>query len=324
MKRYFLKLTLFLSIFSVLYLAFFFCVDRGLKQSHYLDFTEWNEIYAGEIDAEIIIQGSSRAWRQVDPKIIDSIVGGSTYNLGMDGYQIPMQIARNKIYQQHNDRPTYIIQILDHFSLTRREDLFYVEQFLPYLDDTILKKELLKYKGLSWADYSIPYFRYIGSQETAVVGFMEYIGLKETKSTRYKGFQSENKTWEPEFDIELAANPNGKRANISHEVFEEFDLFLEDSKKQDVEVILVYAPEYYEFQNYIVNRDTVSWLYQQLAIKYDFQYLDYSHDELCLSKENFYNPTHLNKSGAAIFTERLARSIKSIIENRVSRNYPSN
>jgi hypothetical protein len=289
-------------------------VENGLKKSHYLEFNEWNEIYSGKIDADILIQGSSRAWRQVDPRLIDSTIGLNSFNLGMDGYQIPMQIARSKIYRQHNTKPKCIVQILDHFSLTRRSDLFNMEQFLPYLNDTILKKELFRYKGLNYADFVIPYFKYIGSQETAIVGFFESTGLKKSHSTRYKGFESENKTWEPDFDLEKEKNPSGKRANISIQVIREFDAFLEASKKENVEIVLVYSPEYYEFQDYILNRDTVSEIYRALATKYDYSYIDYEMDSLCFDKKYFYNPTHLNSLGAELFSRDLAGKLDSILK----------
>jgi hypothetical protein len=311
MKKYLLKLAVFVTIFLVIAAVFFGVVDYGLRKGRYLDFAQWNEIYEGQINADVLIQGSSRAWRQVDPAIIDSVLGVNSYNLGMDGYQLPMQITRNKIYSAHNTKPKMIIQIVDHFGMWRRPDLFNRAQFLPYLDDTILANELRNYKGLTWPDYSIPYYRYIGSQEVALMGFLEGLSLKTTRSTRYKGFESSDKMWEPAFDVEKKNNPSGKYAPLSYEVYLQFDKYLADCRSRGIMVFLIYSPEFIEFQDYIINRDVISGIYAHLAAKHGFFYIDYKDHQLCSDKQFFYNPTHLNAKGAELFSLDLARLIRT-------------
>lgn len=313
MIRYCKKLFLFLLLFSMTYLLLMYMVDRGLKKSRFLDFQQWNEIFEGRIQADILVLGSSRAWRQVDPAVVDSITGHNSYNLGMDGYHLPMQMKRYEIYSRHNNKPRYIIQILDHFSISRRSDLFNREQFLPYIGDDILAEELQKYKGFNWADYQIPYYCYIGSGEIALAGLLEYLGLKKYASTRYKGYEANEKMWEPDFDKERVENPDGKRAAISRSVYQSYDKFLEKAKQDSIHVILVYAPEYKPFQNYIINRDTVSYLYQQLSQKHGIPYIDFKNHIVCEDKSYFYNPTHLNKKGAELFSLDLSFKLDSII-----------
>jgi len=310
MKKYIVKFTLFTSSFLAIYAVFFYCVEKGLKKSDYLDFEQWNDVYEGSINADILIQGSSRAWRMVDPEIIDSATNLNSYNLGMDGYQIPMQIARYDIYKRHNKKPKIVIHIVDHFSLTRRSDLFNRDQFLPYLNDTILTNELNNYTGFGWGDYNLPYYRYIGSQECALAGLMEFFNIKNFASTRYKGFQSQMKEWENDFDIEQSENPKGKRIDVSSEVCAIFENYLYELNQDKIMTYIVYAPEYRPFQEFIINRDSISNIYSSLASAYNCQYIDYSNHPLCFSKEYFYNPTHLNKIGAQIFSTELAKRIK--------------
>lgn len=312
MKRFVLKIAVFLVVFSLLYLVFFYAVDKGLKSSDYVDYAEWNDIYEGEINAELVIMGSSRAWRQVDPSIIDQKLSTTSFNLGIDGFHFPMQIGKYKVYNEHNRAPEKMIYIVDHFSFDKREDLFNKNQFLPYIEDTLLARYLKTYVGFNWEHYNIPYFQYSGSKEVCLAGFSEFINLRDFKGTKIKGFQAQEKVWEPGFDREKKMNPKGKRTRFSKQVIEDFDKFIGDAKHDGIEIVLVYSPEYYEFQSYTTNRDTIIGLYELIAGRHDIPFLDYSDHKLCYSKDYFYNPTHLNKVGATKFTEDLAERLKDM------------
>lgn len=60
-------------------------ITTGLKKSKSYYFVDWNRIYGGKIDADIIINGNSKAYHHISPKIIDSVTRLNSYNLGLDG-----------------------------------------------------------------------------------------------------------------------------------------------------------------------------------------------------------------------------------------------
>ena len=53
-------------------------------------------------------------------------------------------------------------------------------------------------------------------------------------------------------------------------------------------------------------------LYQHFSEKYDIPFLDYSNDELSYSTKYFYNSQHLNRTGAELFTAKLADDLMEI------------
>ena len=87
--------------------------DAGLKKTKYSEYCVWNDINSS-VNADLLIQGSSRAWCQVSPKILDSIMKINSYNLGMSGYNFDMEYCRFKVYLEHNVVPKYIVQIYIH------------------------------------------------------------------------------------------------------------------------------------------------------------------------------------------------------------------
>jgi hypothetical protein len=81
-------------------------------------------------------------------------------------------------------------------------------------------------------------------------------------------------------------------------------------------LVLVYTPKYIEGQKYIENRSEVMSIYNNFAQKYDLLLLDYSNDEISFDRSLFYNTSHLNKTGANLFTTKLAHDLKMRMHNQ--------
>ena len=68
-----------------------FIITLGLKKSESDDFREWNDLYQSKINADLIINGSSRAWVHISPQILDTSFSIDSYNLGIDGHNFYLQ-----------------------------------------------------------------------------------------------------------------------------------------------------------------------------------------------------------------------------------------
>src|SRR5690606_7084295 len=104
-------------------------VDKGLQKTEAENYAEWNAIKDGGINADLLILGSSRAWVHVAPFILDTALHLNSFNLGLDGHHFETQVARYDFYKEFNRRPQYIVHCIDLQMLTRRKELYMVEQF---------------------------------------------------------------------------------------------------------------------------------------------------------------------------------------------------
>ena len=94
-----------------------------MKKSNTHAFREypvWNDIHSGNINADLLIMGSSRAWRHIDPNVLEDSLELSSYNLGMDGQHLPMQLWRYETLLKKNHAPRVIVYSLDFFMLTHQ------------------------------------------------------------------------------------------------------------------------------------------------------------------------------------------------------------
>lgn len=308
-KKNCVKSLVFLSVLVLLFILTENVVTIGLKSVNDNEYKEWNDVLGGKINSDIIIQGSSRAWVHISPKIIEEKTGYSCYNLGIDGYAFDMQLARNKMYMQNNIKPKMIIQSLDNFSLARRENQFNQKQFLPYFDNKEIRNAVEPYGYFDWFDYNLPLVRYIRNKHVLLYGVISFIKPDFNKSTKYNGYQGKQLEWDGSFEKYKEDNPNGVTQKVDEEIVNQFDEFLENCKNNNIEVVLVYSPEYYEGQILQNNREEIMDIYRSFAKKYSIKFLDYSSSEISFDKEYFYNSEHLNKMGSEKFTKMLAEDI---------------
>jgi hypothetical protein len=260
--------------------------------------------------------GSSRAEFHISPKIIDSLLRLNSYNLGLSAWHFDMQFARFKMYLQHNKKPKYIIHNVDVYGFSKRQDVADYQQFLPYIQDTILQNVTQKHKGeFDIYQQNIPLFKYKSESKLAIEGFLGFIGFSDLydTTTKYKGYRGNNYAWNKDFESFKKRFPKGAKYKFDKEVVRQFKEYLAFCKSQNIKVILVYAPEYFEIQPYYKNKSQLINLCQESAKEYKCQFLDYSKNSLCYNRDYFYNSQHLNKQGAELFSLDLGMRIKTIL-----------
>ena len=311
MKKFIVKLIILLiSVFIILSIMEYI-TNYGLKKTRIHNFGEWNDIYNSQINANLLILGSSRAWVEISPRIIDSVLHVNSYNLGMDGTHFDLQNERFKIYLQHNVKPKQIIMTLDLFTLVKRDDLFDELQFYPYINDSIVFNILVQHKGiLEKMNFNFPYFRYLNDTELREVGFNEFFNFAHYNSYKYKGYKSNDSKWNNEFELFKNNNSKGIRWKFNVDLINQFISFIQYCKQNNIKIIFVYPPEYYEAQLLTINRKEIMSFYANIAAKNKLLFLDYSNDSICNNKKYFYNSQHLNTIGAVLFSKKLVEDIK--------------
>jgi len=317
MKSFIKQILIFFLPLIFLSIVLDYIISNQLKKSNTHAFREypvWNDIHSGNINADLLIMGSSRAWRHIDPNVLEDSLELSSYNLGMDGQHLPMQLWRYETLLKKNHAPRVIVYSLDFFMLTHTNELFNKDQFLPYLlFDFNAEKQLKDYIGFDYFDYRLPLIRYCGANKalshTARISLLP----KSNKKGRVKGFYAEDKKWNQDFE-KVKAQMTSYNATIDATILIQFDQYIKKCKENKIQIVLVYSPEYFEGQNFVSNRKEVITAFEQLANQNEINFLNYSSDTISFQKSLFYNTTHLNKTGAELFSKKLASDLKSIIK----------
>ena len=316
MRKFILKLCYLLVPLVFLSYPLDLIFSDVLKESHGAlgEYEVWNAIYDANIDCDLAIYGSSRAWVQIDPEIMEAVLDKKVYNFGMDGHNFQLQYLRHLEYIKYNKKPSHIVLNVDVFTLQKREDLYQQNQFLPYmLWNKNMRSYTSNYEGFSKSDYYIPFLRYIGKGEVFKEVKTRIFNTKnDTILFRKNGYRGFDKKWETSVDSVLASEEK-YTINFHENTIQLFEQFITECIANDIRITLVYAPEYIAGQQFVSNREEAINYFRSFSKKYKLTFLDYSQHELSFKKDQFYNASHLNKEGAQLFTRKLAEDLKDII-----------
>jgi hypothetical protein len=278
-----------------------------------------NDIYSEKASCDIAIYGSSRAWIHVNPIILEDSLKLKAYNFGIDGHNFWLQYLRHLEFIKHNNNPSYIILCLDITSLQKKDELYNLYQFLPYmLWNNNIRKYTSPYIGYHKIDYFIPLIRFAGKKEALEVAFNNIIKKEDSPKYRKKGYVGMDREWKSDYDNSVFV-PGSYKVKLDPRLVELFERFIKECNNLKIDLILVYPPEYIEWQRVVANRKKVIGIYADFAIKHNIIFLDYSNDEVCLTKSHFFNETHLNKSGSDLFTLKLSVVIEKLNAQKHSR-----
>ena len=307
MKRFIKKV--FIS--SLILLVISICVD--LHISHYLRYNEdrrfkaWGDIYNQQLSNDVVINGSSRGWAQYNPIVLDTILNISSYNLGIDGSAINRQILKYYVYcRRQNTLPKLIIQNIEYGTMSQTTG-YEREQFSPmFVFDRESMEQFSQYENFSFFEKYLPCYRYIGYPQLVQSAF----GLNQLYygDTLIKGFYGRNRTWDGTEYNKIES------IDCSHDpaALKMFDEFLNDVTEKGTKVVFVFAPIYIGATRKIVDIEGMYEMYDTLAKKYDVPIIDYNYDSMCYDTSYFYNATHLNRTGANLFSIKLAHDIDSL------------
>jgi hypothetical protein len=308
-----LRLLAFAALVAALAVILDAAIDRGLRRIETSQFGVWNRIVDGSINADIVVSGSSRALVHYDPRIIAQRTGATAFNIGLDGSQTDMQLARLRTYLSHNRKPRLIVHNLDAFSLqTSREEFYEPAQYLPYLDETPIYSAISRIRPGAWKWRYVPLYGYAVEdlKLTWIRGLLGLVG-RHPKEDHILGYKPRDERWNEDFERYKAMNPNGVEYAIMADGAAELEALVRLCSAEGIPLILVYSPEYSEVQGMTRNRARIFEHFHILARAFSVPFWDYSSSPISSQKSMFYNSQHLNADGAAVFSREIASRLAS-------------
>ncbi len=312
MKKFLINSIIFVLPLLIMAYPIDYIMSHYLSQSkdHPGEFEVWNDIYNSNANCDIAIYGSSRAWVHIDPKILSDSLEFDVYNFGIDGHNFWLQYLRHLEFLKHNKKPKTIIVSVDVFSLQKRNDLYQLDQFLPYmLWNSNIQEYTSSYAGYSTFEYYLPLLRYSGKSNALKTIIKNIFKSQSSENYRNHGFLGMNREWNNDLD-KAKKNRDTFKIKLDSTSITLFKNFINECRINDIHLVFVYAPEYIEGQNFVTNRKDIIQFFKDMSTKYSIEFYDYSNDSLCFNKKYFYNASHLNISGAEIFSRKLAGDLK--------------
>lgn len=307
MKKFLYKIFVFTFVITLCAYGLDCFMSYRLRTNENRIYAAWNQVYNDTTDYNLVINGSSRAWTQYSPLILDTTLGVNSFNLGIDGSAINRQIIKYWKYRDLHGAPSYLIQNID-LGTTDYTYGYEREQFFPYFFyDRALIKDFDQYEKFSFLEKYCPCYRYLGYKEVLLEAlFHDNTGHYFEYLT--KGYLGREDNW----DGFTLAKLDSIVCSCDTNAINLFVEFLNQVRMQGTRVLFVYAPVYHVAREKMTNESHMFDMYDSIASMLDIPILDYNAIPMCYDTAYFYNATHLNKTGAELFTTKLAHDIDSI------------
>lgn len=255
-----------------------------------------NNYICNEVDADVLIFGSSRAIHHYNPKIITDTLKMSCYNCGMDGNGIILNYGRYQMICQRYHPKIVIYDVMPSFDLLAGDDNHKYLGWLRAYYDRIGVSEIFdkvdsteKYKMLSQCyRYNTKFIQIISDfihpiQDDGCCGYRPNEGELDTmkigKNLKFKDF---------EYDT-LKVSYFKKLVTMS----------------SDTKIIFVLSPHWYGMDT------TPLKPIMDMCNEYGCKFYDFSNRSKYLgAKRYFKDGSHLNSRGADEFSKDIASQIK--------------
>lgn len=313
MKRFLRDTLLFLLLPIVVVLLF----DLYLRNMETQYSAKYDGLMKMKKEVEVLFVGNSHAHYAISPLHISRF---KAYNLAMVSQQLYFDKRLTmKAIGEGVTNLRYLFISVDYHSLhtssqyernawsfyangIRYKDQDYRKEILspfiwgytPRVSYTIARRAL-KWR-LKYGDEAVPFHveRGVNVTDSLTGGFLGFEGTKESSFT-----PSEYRKLANEFREDTTS---GERAAVLADLHQ----FIRYLKERDIEPILFSSPTYREYNQTLDSAQIARNLHdiETICREYDIPYWRYDNDAR-FTREDFFNPDHLNKQGAAKFSRIL-------------------
>lgn len=285
-------------------------VTRIIRNSKTRIITVWEDIFKSNINADIIILGSSRADCGYNPVVLEKELGKKSYNLAMYGKTVDMDIMRYNTYKEYtHHKPTIIIWDVFHntFSYSGR---WMDEQFTPYIFYNDVWNSICNKRHMyCYSDKYIPLLRYWKR-----TGIFKYALHNSFDTSVYNGYCAQSYLWDANTLKNIKEiKDNSIECSYNDTLIREFVYKINEMNSNCDKVFLVYSPLFHEGHSKIKDLDKLVSFYSHLAKKHNCVFLNYLEHPICKDSTLFHNAEHLNDIGANSFSAILAHDLDSIL-----------
>jgi hypothetical protein len=181
---------------------------------------------------------------------------------------------------------------------------------LPFLEDPVLYDSLYRIDPAVWKWRHIPLYGFAvdDMRFTWFSGLLADFGVFGGEDY-FRGYNPRSAKWNDDFQQFHREHPSGISYKIEPDGVSSLVDLIETCKNAQIQVILVYSPEYLEMQSLESNRVQIFSRFREIADRYGVPFIDYSGSAISRRQELFQNSQHLNAEGAEIFSADLAKKL---------------
>jgi len=275
----------------------------------------WQEYYQRKVPIDLLMLGSSHAYRSYDPKVIGQVLAKEdrVYNFGSSAQSplISYYVLKEILEKQ---RPEQVVMDLYYMVFTNDNQLHNRRYNLDYMQASAAKTAFFQdgfsteEKVILTAFPALVYKDYLKPKVNKLLGRPHL--LKKQGNYQGAGFVSNPDTlsieklkYQNQFDyFERETN---EMTESNFEYLKKIKLLCD---QENISLVFTSAPMPEISVNKIKNYQAFYQIFSELAAKWKVPYVDYNIQRIenLSDKDHYYDDDHLNASGARIFSAAVA------------------
>ena len=299
MKKFLINIAIFFAIIAIvdfsLGKAFYWLQStkaRGRTQTEYY--------ICNELNADILVMGSSRASHHYLVQLITDSLGMTCFNGGQDGNGIVMQYGRWKMVSKHHLPKVIIYDIEPAFDLVVNDNSRYIDRLKPYTGDADVKEFVA---GL----YPLERYKVISQMYRYNYKFIEIASDCVRPSNANSGYQPNYNHIRQELINKERNFEKSTIGRIDEVKMSCLSNLIDEAQSKGVQVVLVSSP-YWKGYN-----DSDLSAIKMLAEEKNVPFIDYADSEIRNNSDWFADTMHLNDEGACAFSKDLCSKLTSFL-----------
>jgi hypothetical protein len=303
MSKAYFKIVFSILLAGILLVVLNAFIVTGTKKFYTHNYTKLEMIFDSSTYYDVLFIGSSRVHTAINPKIVDSVAGVSSFNAGIDGAGIPEFKMIFEGYLAKHPSPKKIVLTIDADSFDDIYKFFRKDLYLGFLNNRIVDTTLSQ-NGYTVLPYKVlPFLKMIEMNDilkrNAIVGLL-FRKNELQGETEYKGYLS-NGTGCIYPGIDRVYRY--ERYDMKHKSIAMLNSIIAKCKDKKIDLVLAYAPEYdLKLQGYVKNFDIIVNEIQNEAEKNSITFFRDDSLAICNNKCFFANYGHLNTTGATEYS----------------------
>lgn len=291
MKKFLRNSAMFLFFTLLIVVLIQAIISLRIKGKAITGYDTWD--VTSNINADLVLLGSSRCWAHFDPHFFENTYNLKTINIGMNGHsELPASILRLKNYLNKNKAPKFAILSFDPATVPgsfKNNNNFINKNnyarfaFLPTKENI----DLIDYFKFNNYERYVPLYALFKYQL-----FTDAVTLKNT-SIFSKGFELNYEHWDTlKYPISGAMKKHFVKDNQIPMLLKQLSMLKTLCQKNNIQLLCIQTPAYKSCYDSVAFQKSAK-ICKHLGIPF----IEANTFEIRSNIRNFYNETHLNKTG---------------------------
>lgn len=273
-----------------------------------------NAVMLHKLNAEITIWGASTARVHFDTPMMEEKLQMSCFNVGLDGTPFAQYAGLLHEYIRYADESKLLVLAIDINGFGDRNALYQGYAWLHYINNEQMFKVIKSIdEDLALKSRYIPLYYLTTYDRRFLIRCLKwvYMGSDGEPELDNAGFHANNVPWQINQHRPL---DKPFEVVIEKSIVDNIRDVIGEAVKKRMQVAVVVPPCYIEATKYMINRSEFEGTLKLLECE-NVRVFNYLDSPISYNKINFSNNTHLDSSGAALFTSVFIEDVRNWINN---------